>query len=89
MHAAGTGWRLVSDGRSYADLRQHRKSNYVFEFDKMLEPKGDTAVYALYAYARLCRVRQRQSPAATGPHRPPAPRPRFSAHTSAPWTGRR
>ncbi|MBE9207689.1 arginine--tRNA ligase [Nostoc sp. LEGE 06077] len=37
----------------YADLSQNRTSNYVFNFDKMLDLKGNTAPYMLYAYARI------------------------------------
>ncbi|WP_138504146.1 arginine--tRNA ligase [Nostoc sp. PA-18-2419] len=37
----------------YADLSQNRTSNYVFSFDKMLDLKGNTAPYMLYAYARI------------------------------------
>lgn len=37
----------------YADLSKNRISDYVFSFDKMLEDKGNTAVYLLYAYTRI------------------------------------
>jgi len=37
----------------YADLRQHRISDYQFSYDKMLDMKGNTAVYLMYAYARI------------------------------------
>jgi len=37
----------------YADLSQNRTSNYVFSYDKMLDLKGNTAPYMLYAYARI------------------------------------
>jgi len=37
----------------YFDLRQNRISNYPFSYKKMLDSKGDTALYLLYAYARL------------------------------------
>jgi len=37
----------------YADLSQNRTSNYVFSYDKMLTPLGNTAPYLLYAYARI------------------------------------
>ena len=40
----------------YFDLRQNRVTNYIFSFDKMLDPKGNTAVYLLYAYARICSI---------------------------------
>ncbi|MBE9036334.1 arginine--tRNA ligase [aff. Roholtiella sp. LEGE 12411] len=37
----------------YADLSQNRTSNYMFSYDKMLDLKGNTAPYMLYAYARI------------------------------------
>lgn len=37
----------------YADLSKNRINEYVFSFDKMLEDKGNTAVYLLYAYTRI------------------------------------
>jgi len=37
----------------YADLSSSRTSDYVFSFDKMLNDKGNTAAYMLYAYARI------------------------------------
>ncbi|EFA01911.1 arginine--tRNA ligase, cytoplasmic [Tribolium castaneum] len=37
----------------YADLSHNRHHEYVFSFDKMLEDKGNTAVYLLYAYTRI------------------------------------
>jgi len=37
----------------YADLSHSRHHEYVFSFDKMLEDKGNTAVYMLYAYTRI------------------------------------
>lgn len=40
----------------YFDLKQNRVSNYRFSYDKMLDPKGNTAVYLLYAYARICAI---------------------------------
>eukprot|EP00929_Paragymnodinium_shiwhaense_P060394 TRINITY_DN30168_c0_g1_i1.p1 TRINITY_DN30168_c0_g1~~TRINITY_DN30168_c0_g1_i1.p1 ORF type:complete len:671 (+),score=188.59 TRINITY_DN30168_c0_g1_i1:169-2181(+) len=40
----------------YFDLRQNRQSNYKFSYDAMLDPKGHTAVYVLYAYARLSAI---------------------------------
>ena len=36
----------------YADLSQNRTSDYKFDYDKMLELKGNTAPYLLYAYVR-------------------------------------
>lgn len=37
----------------YADLSKNRTNEYVFSFDKMLDDKGNTAVYLLYAYTRI------------------------------------
>lgn len=37
----------------YADLSHNRSNEYIFSFDKMLEDKGNTAVYMLYAYTRI------------------------------------
>jgi len=37
----------------YYDLKQNRTQNYVFDFDKMLDPKGNTGVYLIYAYVRI------------------------------------
>lgn len=40
----------------YFDMRQKREQNYKFSYDIMLSPKGDTAIYLLYSYARLCSI---------------------------------
>jgi arginyl-tRNA synthetase len=37
----------------YFDLRRNPTSNYKFSYDAMLDTKGDTAVYLLYARVRL------------------------------------
>ncbi|MEM8638743.1 MAG: arginine--tRNA ligase [Cyanobacteria bacterium P01_G01_bin.54] len=37
----------------YADLSQNRTSNYIFSYQKMLDLKGNTSPYLLYAYARI------------------------------------
>ncbi|RNA01887.1 arginine--tRNA cytoplasmic [Brachionus plicatilis] len=37
----------------YADLSHNRTKEYIFSFEKMLEDKGNTAVYMLYAYTRI------------------------------------
>lgn len=37
----------------YSDLSHNRSNDYIFSFDKMLEDKGNTAVYMLYAYTRI------------------------------------
>ncbi len=41
------------DAVKYADLSQNRASDYVFSWDKMLALSGNSAVYLLYAYARV------------------------------------
>lgn len=40
----------------YFDLKQNRTSDYTFSFEKMLDPKGNTAVYLIYAYVRICSI---------------------------------
>ncbi|XP_076928679.1 arginine--tRNA ligase, cytoplasmic-like [Bidens hawaiensis] len=40
----------------YADLKNNRSTNYTFNFDQMLNDKGNTAVYLLYAHARICSI---------------------------------
>lgn len=40
----------------YFDLRQHCSSNYIFSYDRMLDTRGDTAVYLLYSYARVVSI---------------------------------
>lgn len=40
----------------YYDLRQNRTQNYVFSFDQMLDPRGNTGVYLIYAYVRICSI---------------------------------
>lgn len=37
----------------YADLKNHRMTNYKFSFEDMLTLKGNTAVYLEYAHARI------------------------------------
>jgi len=37
----------------YADLSHNRSGDYVFSFDKMLDDKGNTAVYLLYMLTRI------------------------------------
>ena len=46
----------------YYDLRQNRISTYPFSYDKMLDPKGNTAVYLIYAYARICSIIAKAAP---------------------------
>lgn len=40
----------------YADLRQNRLSDYVFDWDKMISFKGNAGPYLQYAYARIQSV---------------------------------
>ncbi len=40
----------------YADLKNARLTNYKFNFDDMLSLKGNTAVYLLYAHARIASI---------------------------------
>lgn len=44
----------------YFDMKQNRTSPYVFNYDKMLDAKGNSAVFLFYAYARI-RAIQRKS----------------------------
>merc|ERR1712037_145463 len=40
----------------YFDMKQNRTSPYVFSFDRMLDAKGNSAVFLFYAYARICSI---------------------------------
>ncbi len=40
----------------YFDLKQFRVSNYRFDQEKMLDDKGNTAVYLFYTYVRICSI---------------------------------
>jgi len=40
----------------YFDLHMNRKQNYGFNFNKMLDPKGNTGVYLIYQYARMFSI---------------------------------
>ncbi|CAF3642433.1 unnamed protein product, partial [Rotaria sordida] len=37
----------------YVDLSHNRNSDYIFSFDRMLDDRGNTAAYLLYAYTRI------------------------------------
>ncbi|KAJ7524432.1 hypothetical protein O6H91_17G004800 [Diphasiastrum complanatum] len=43
----------------YADLKNNRLTNYIFNFDQMLDVRGNTAVYLLYAHARIRSIIRR------------------------------
>jgi arginyl-tRNA synthetase len=40
----------------YADLKNSRMTNYKFSYDAMLDLRGNTAVYLLYAHARIAGI---------------------------------
>lgn len=50
--AAQIGYGAVK----YMDLRNNPNTNYTFSFERMLDTRGDTAVYLLFAYARLVSI---------------------------------
>ena len=50
--AAKIGYGAVK----YFDLKQNPNTNYIFSYDRMLDTKGDTAVYLMFAYARLASI---------------------------------
>lgn len=50
--AAAMGYGAVK----YADLKNSRLTNYKFSMDDMLSMKGNTAVYLLYAHARIAGI---------------------------------
>ncbi len=59
--------RIVGIGAvKYADLSQHRMTDYIFSWDKMLSLQGNTAPYLQNAYVR-CRSIFRKLPAAFAP----------------------
>ena len=43
----------------YADLQNNRLTNYTFSYDRMLDLKGNTAVYLLYTHARISSILER------------------------------
>ena len=43
----------------YADLHNNRTTNYTFSYDRMLDLKGNTAVYLLYTHARISSILER------------------------------
>lgn len=40
----------------YADLKNNRMTDYKFSWDNMLSLQGNTAVYLLYAHARIAQI---------------------------------
>ncbi|CAN0385338.1 unnamed protein product [Pylaiella littoralis] len=53
--AAEMGYGAVK----YFDLRQHPSTSYVFSYDRMLDTRGNTAVYLQFAHARLASILQK------------------------------
>ena len=49
----------------YHDLKQNRASNYSFSFDKMCDLEGNSALYLLYSYVRICGIMRKVGDAAT------------------------
>ena len=47
---------IANSAVKYADLKQNRNNNYQFSFDKMLDSRGDTAIYQLYAWIRIVNI---------------------------------
>jgi len=43
----------------YFDMKQNRTSNYVFDYERMLDPKGNSAVFLFYAYARIRQIQKK------------------------------
>jgi len=50
--AAALGYGAVK----YFDLHRNPTSNYCFSYDRMLDTRGNTAIYLLYAHARLVSI---------------------------------
>ena len=48
--------KLAYSAIKYFDLKQFRVSNYRFDQEKMLDDKGNTAVYLFYTYVRICSI---------------------------------
>ena len=61
----------------YADLKNQRMTNYKFDFDEMLKLQGNTAVYLLYAHARIAGIVRKAGVDVAG-LTPPPPAPPLS-----------
>jgi arginyl-tRNA synthetase len=48
-----TAEAIACSGIKYFDLNRDRLKDYVFSYEAMLSPNGDTAVYLQYAHARM------------------------------------
>ena len=49
-------WAIGTAAVKYFDLRNNRTKDYEFDEEAMCSPDGDTAVYLMYAYARVCSI---------------------------------
>ena len=54
--ALETAEALAYSGVKYFDLNRDRMRDYIFSYDAMLNPAGDTAVYLQYAHARMSSI---------------------------------
>lgn len=43
----------------YADLSNHRLSDYTFSYDRMLRFEGNTAAFLMYAYVRIAGIKRK------------------------------
>jgi arginyl-tRNA synthetase len=43
----------------YFDMKQNRVSPYVFSYERMLDSKGNSAVFLFYAYARIRQIQRK------------------------------
>jgi arginyl-tRNA synthetase len=63
--------RVVGIGAvKYADLLPNRQSDYVFSWDKMLSLQGNSAVYLMYAYARIRSIHRKSEESGLANDRP-------------------
>jgi len=53
---ADTASKLAHGCVKYFDLRLNRNNNYGFDYDKMLNPEGDTNVYLQQQHARIASI---------------------------------
>lgn len=58
----------------YADLKQNRSSDYVFDWDKMIAFKGNAGPTIQYAYARIASIFRKADTTMEAVSREPAPR---------------
>ncbi len=54
-----SGTILGINAIKYADLSNHRLSDYIFSYEKMLKFEGNTAAFILYAYVRIRSIQRR------------------------------